>query len=479
MLIEQPIEKQNQNVFPIEYNIYALSLRTEGAIEYFYLNLDPELVGIPTGNTGLHELYLAFLDFYKHTGLHKVDPIAFQSWLTEQGGGFVTALGGEGVIAQYLDIFNDVPLSTPEAVTTVLKHRANKRKQMFALQELQLLVGSKEIKTQADKEKLLRLTEQIRDLEKEMGYDPLSCVVTAHDIAENVDELWDIPDFMPTQFLDLNKALGYSETGGFVRGGVTVLAAPSGHGKSTLAKILCNNWLNEGYSVLYINFEEPENHWNRILMTQIIKKNVYAGASVLERIKYNDVFKDRMEEWGDRLMVRHDPDSSYFDDLELWLRDIIAHTARMPDIVVIDTIQSMQAKGAGKPRWGEYEHMMIRLEKLAKDMNCVLIITAQENLGRIKEGREVAEQYDIGGSISIVQKSTVTVVITKKKALAGQDAVDESIVQLSIPKNRITGTAFAGDPPLLRYNDETKSFEEYVLAPQDDYVEWDLQQMGI
>ena len=479
MLTGQPIERLNQNTYPIEYNIYALSLKTEGAIEYFYLNLDPLLVGLPTGNTGLHELYLAFLDFYRQTGLSRVDSIAFQSWLAEQGVGFVTALGGEGVISQYLDIFEEVPLSTPEAVTTILKHRANKRKQLNALQELQLLVNSKEIKTTEDRAKLLILTEQIRDLEKEIGYDPLSSVTTAHDISSRIDDLWTVPDFISTQFPKLNAALGYTQKGGVIRGGVTVVAAPSGHGKSTFVKTLCNHWLDDGYSILYINFEEARDHWERILMTQVTGKNVYMGCGEHEQAHYSEMFRNKLNEWGDRLMVRHDPETSYFDDLELWLRDIIAHNNHMPDIVVIDTIQSLQTKGAGKPRWGEYEMMMIRLEKLAKDMDCALIITAQENLNRLKDRREVAEQYDIGGSITIVQKSTVTIVITKKRSLPGQDAEDESIVQLQIPKNRITGTAFIDNPPLLRYNDETKSFEEYTLAPQADYIEWDLQQMGL
>lgn len=420
----------------------------------------------------MHELYLAFLDYYKHTGLDPVDPIAFRAWLSDQGQNFVQSLGGEAVVAEYLEAFNDIDLSNAESVATLLKHRANKRKQLNAMQELQLLINSKDIKTAADRNKLTYLTDEIRSLEQEIGCDPLSVVTTATDIIAHIDDLWEIPDFVSTPYDSLNVALGYSAKGGFIRGSVNAIAAPSGHGKSTLVKCFANHWLDQGYTILYINFEEPQEHWERILMTQITGQNIYAGLEPGQREGHTNTFKTKLNEWGNRMMIRHDPDTSYFDDLELWLRDIIGHNERIPDIVIIDTIQSMHIKTGGKPRWGEYEQMMIRLEKLAKDMNCVLIITAQENLTRIKEKREVAEQYDIGGSITIVQKSTVTIVITKKASLPGQDAVDESLVQLSIPKNRITGTAFVGNPPILRYNDNTKSFEDYIIPDQQDYIEW-------
>lgn len=476
----EPVSNFNEDTtYPIEYNIYALCLRQDGAVKYFNDNLPSELVGIPTGNTGLHELYLAFLDFYNHTGLDRVDPIAFQAWLIDEGKTFIETLGGEGVVIQYLELFNDIPLSNPESVVAILKHQSNKRKQMNVLQELQLLVNKKEVKTNVDRDRLSQLTEQIRSLESEIGYDPLASVTTATDIATRTDDIWDIPDFIQTPFPSLNRVLGYSESGGLIRGAISVIVAPSGAGKSTLAKCFMNHWAEQGYTTLFINFEEAQTHWERILMSQITGKNVYIGATDEEKIYYNKIFQERLAKWGDKFMVRHDPDTSYFDDLELWLRDIIGHNERVPDVVVIDTIQSMQIKAGGKPRWGEYEQMMIRLEKLAKDMNCALVLTAQENSNRVKEKREVVEQSDVGGSLTIVQKSTVTMVLTKKHLLAGHDAEDESIVQIQIAKNRITGTAFINDPPLLKYNDTIKSFEEYIPAHVPEFNDWETEKREI
>jgi len=172
-------------------------------------------------------------------------------------------------------------------------------------------------------------------------------------------------------------------------------------------------------------------------------------------------------------MVRHDPDTPYFEDLEFWLRDIIGQNSMMPDVVIIDTIQSMFTRGKGKPRWGEFEEMMVRLEKLARDMNCALIITAQENANRMKEKREVVQQSDTGGSLTIQQKCAVTIFLTEKRLATDDDTEDENIMQLQIPKNRITGSSFLYDPPLVKYIDYKKTYEEYEPVTDDSYTSSD------
>jgi len=52
---------------PIEYQIFALSLREEGAIKYFSEELDPSIVGINHGQKGIHEFYRALLAYHTAT----------------------------------------------------------------------------------------------------------------------------------------------------------------------------------------------------------------------------------------------------------------------------------------------------------------------------------------------------------------------------------------------------------------------------
>jgi replicative DNA helicase len=472
MILDEITEVQE---VPLEYQIFALCFKEEGAISYFNENLDSDLVGLIHGEKGINEFYTALLSFYRATSLDRIDSIAFKSWLSSETE-IYDALGGNAGVSILIDLILSTDFSNKESVLELVKYKANKRKQINYLQELQILIGKKGLKKEEDISRINELASAIKDLENQIKYDPFSKLTTAIDITERAEALLDIPSFLPTQFKALNKAMGYTEDGGFFRGAVHAIIAASGKGKSTFAKCLTNYWLDSGLRVLYINFEEATGHWERILMTQIIGRNVYLEADnwdSVEASKYLRIFKDRLLEWGDRLMVRHDPETPYFEDLEFWIRDLIGHPERTPDVLIIDTIQSMFIRGGGKgkPRWGEYEEMMVRLEKLAKDMNAAVIITAQENSNRMKEKREVVQQSDTGGSLAIQQKCAVTIFLTDKKLIAQDDVTDSSITQLQIPKNRITGSTFMYDPPLVRYNDYNKTYEDYEIVSSSTYLE--------
>lgn len=470
MTIEEISESEQS---PLEYHAFALCLKEHGAISFFNDNLPADIVGLIHGEKGTHEFYESLLAFYRATNLDIVDPIAFKSWL-ETETDIYSALGGSTGISIMIDYVLSVDTPSKESVLELLKYKANKRKQINHLHELQILLNKKGLKSVDDISRISELTSEIKELENSIKYNPLDKLTTANDILARVDGLLDIPNFMSTQFKSLNRAMGYTDDGGFFKGAVHAIIAASGKGKSTFAKCLANHWLDTGHRVLYVNFEEAVGHWERILMTQIIGKNVYSESdkwTETEKQGYLNQFKAKLEEWGDRLMVRHDPDTPYFEDLEFWLRDLIGHGDKIPDVLIIDTIQSMFTRGAGKgkPRWGEFEEMMVRLEKLARDMNCALIITAQENSNRMKEKREIVMQSDTGGSLAIQQKCAVTIFITEKKLVSGDDSEDENIMQLQIPKNRITGSTFSYEPPLVRYVDSRKSYEEYEIVSNTSY----------
>ncbi len=463
--------EENKEQYPIEYQLFALSFKEEGALQYFKENVLDEDVGFVHGLNGVSELYKALLSYEKSTSLPKVDPVAFKSWM-ESETDIVTALGGTSGVEELIGTILSLELSDKEAVAKIIKHKASKKRQLDYLEELKILVSNKNIKSDQQISRINDLVSLIQSLENQTDYNPLDNVTTAYQIIDRIDSLLDIPDFLPTQFKSLNRAMGYTDEGGFFRGAVHAVIAPSGKGKSTFAKCLVNHWVSSGYRALYVNFEEAQSHWERILMTQITGQNVYALAdkwSPEDRDKYTNIFKNKMMEWGDNLMVKHDPDTPYFEDLEKWLRDILGHGQDMPDVIVIDTIQSMFTRSKGKARWGEFEEMMVKLEKLARDMNCVLVITAQENANRMKEKREVVQQSDTGGSLAIQQKCAVTIFITEKRLVSGDETEDENIMQLQIPKNRITGSTFVYDPPLVRYVDSRKSYEEYEIVTEESY----------
>lgn len=453
----------------LELQVFALSMQKEGAIEYFAEHLP--VGAVRDGGRGLADIYQTLLDFYNKTGVTRIDKVALQSWLENEDPDLQKALGGKDSFESLLKEMETIKeTSTPEAVAALLRYRHNKSRQTYSAKELNDLVQVAD-HSEEHISKINELADKIRQL-NQTGVDPLRSVYDGERIAADAEALWELPSFLPTQFKSLNRAMGYSDDAGFMKGAVHAILAASGKGKSTFAKNLMNHWVEEGNSVLYINYEEARAHWERILFTQITQQNVYLGKEVSEVDKrhYTQLFKDKMMEWDGRFMVKHDPDTPYYEDLEVWIRDV-ANRKSAPDVVIIDTIQSMFLKGTGKslPRWGQYEEMMVRLEKLAKELDAVIIITAQENSNRMKERREVVQQSDIGGSLSIAQKSSATIFITDAKTESGDDSIDETVMQLQIPKNRITGVAYMMDPPLVKYHDESKSYVELELPPLERY----------
>lgn len=470
------LEEATDNIVDsIEYKLFASCLKEPGAIEYYSQELDHESVGHVHGNLGIHELFCAFVDFHKKTGLDHVDLVAFRVWLSDETDVY-KALGGQEGFDALVGEISELDFPDKKSIVEIIKYKQIKKVLSDNLSELNYILSKKGYQSDEDSKRVAELTNKIAELQSFSRRNPFNDVTTAQDIIDRSENLLDIPDFVPTQFKALNRAMGYTDNGGFFKGAVHAIIAPSGKGKSTFAKCLANNWLDNGYRVLYVNFEEAIGHWERVLMTQILGVNVYAESSKWDDKQKKSAlqkFKSKLESWGDRLMVRHDPDTPYFEDLENWLREIIGKDFNIPDVVIIDTIQSMFTRGSGKgkPRWGEFEEMMVKLEKLARDMNCVLIITAQENANRMKEKREVVQQSDTGGSLAIQQKCAVTIFITEKRLISEDETEDENIMQLQIPKNRITGSSFVYDPPLVRYVDEKKIYEDYEVVSDASYSE--------
>jgi replicative DNA helicase len=458
---------------PLAYQVFGLAFQEPGAIGYFSENLPTLAVGAAEGQCGLSQFYKALLSFYEKTGLDPVNPIAFKSWLQSETD-IYEALGGYEMVNLFVETMTKLELSEPRAVTSVLRTRANKRQQLDFVQELQGLLNRKSKADDDTTSRIQFLADKIRELENDLDYDPLVRVVTANDIANRAETLWDIPEFMSTPFKALNRAMGYTDGGGFFKGAVHSIIAQSGKGKSTFTKCLCNHWADQGHTVLFINFEEPAALWERTLLIQLTGHNMWLGSgSDTQKEEMTRIFQNKLRKWGDKFMVRHDPDTPYFDDLEQWVRDLAGHVT--PDVVVIDTLQSMFTKGNKAARWGQFEEMMVRLEKLARDMNSVFIITVQENANRMREGREVVQQSDTGGSITIQQKSAVTIFLVERRSTTGDDSIDGTIMELQIPKNRITGVTFSKAPALVKYVDESKSYIAYDPVEDNDYPAFGMQ----
>lgn len=452
----------------LDKQILAASLYDPEAIGIFSEFLNPDAVGKPVQAYGYFQLYSDIVKCHKEIG--EVTPDIFGAWLDNYPA-VLDQLGGKKSYNELVKSLDGVEKINPTSLLKLAHKRLGRTQTIKKMEELKQALGD----DGADDDSLEALSMEIQDRIRSARPEHKLVIRTATNIAEDAEALWDFQPFIPTQYKGLNASLGYDrDSGGVMRGNIYSIVATSGLGKSTLVKSMCNHWLDTGYKVLFINFEEAQDHWERILMTQITENNAYKKIASDEAARMTKKFKSKMNEWGDRFMIRHDPDSLYYEDLEHWLKEIYDnHEDKRPDIVVIDTIQSLFTKSGGKARWGEFEYIMVRLEKLAKEMNAVFILTAQQNSNALKESRTEINQSDIGGSVTIVQKSSVVIVLVPRKDNVDLDSFGSEgisdIIELHMPKNRITGTSAKKNPPLVKYDDEKKLYSDWSLAQDSKY----------
>lgn len=450
----------------IDYDVLATVLKDPDAPAIFKENIIDGAVGKINQAYGVYQLYKNAINCYETLG--QVDFETFGKWL-EQFPELYEKIGGKEAYAELVTELEPIDPSNPITLSKLVNNNYNRLIALRKIDNLRDTLMSDQSTDEDIDAASSDLQEKIRSAKKKRERISFRTALT---IAQESDDLFDTVPFIPTQFKSLNRALGYDkDVGGVMRGNIYSVVATSGRGKSSLVKAMCNNWLDTGYKVLFVNFEEARDHWERVLMTQVTGHNAYKAheKSSAELSSILEQFKSKMNEWGTRFMVRHDPDSLYFEDLEGWLRDLYDNQEQdRPDIVVIDTIQSLFTKSGGRARWGEFEQIMVRLEKLAKDMNAVFIITAQQNSNSLRENRSEINQSDIAGGVTIVQKSSVVMVLMPMQTEIDLDSYGSDgitpIMEIHIPKNRITGTQSNNNPPLVIYDDDLKLYLDYDIS---------------
>lgn len=463
----------------IDYDVLATLLKDPEAAPVFHEIIIDGAVGKVNHAYGVYQLYQNAIKCYETTG--EVNFKIFEQWL-QQFPELYDKIGGKEAYKELAGELELIAPSNPVSLAKLVNNNFSRQVALLKVEGLKQILSSDQATDEEIEAASAELQDKVRGVKKreEIHFR------TALTIANEADELFDTVPFIPTQYKALNRALGYDkDIGGVMRGNIYSVVATSGRGKSSFVKSLCNNWLDNGLKVLFVNFEEARDHWERVLMTQVTGHNVYKSheRTSIELSKISNAFKAKMNEWGSRFMVRHDPDSLYFEDLEAWLRDLYDHQEQdRPDIVVIDTIQSLFTKSGGKARWGEFEQIMVRLEKLAKDMNAVFLITAQQNSNSLRENRTDINQSDIAGGVTIVQKSSVVMVLMPMQTEIDLDSYGSDgitpIMEIIIPKNRITGTQSNNNPPLVRYDDELKLYLDYDMSEALASVENSYSQLA-
>lgn len=186
-------------------------------------------------------------------------------------------------------------------------------------------------------------------------------------------------ELVPTGFPKLDDAIG----GGFPRGGLTIIGARPGRGKSSLVQQFCENVMRRGNRALLCS---PEMAWHEV---------GDRGLSRATRVPLSDIrlrLLTRQQREALQRLRTDKGDCLLYDYARQTSRDVSrmarrARTGGELDLVAVDYIQFL----ADRPQKGEARYEVLaravrRLKGVARAVNSAMVVGAQ--LKRESQGRE-------------------------------------------------------------------------------------------
>src|SRR3990167_1725326 len=222
-------------------------------------------------------------------------------------------------------------------------------------------------------------------------------------------------EFMPTGFKKLDVFLD----GGFMRKELIVLGAYAGVGKSFLAGNIFFNIAKEGFKSAYFSLEIS----NEMIISRI------AGA--MSDIKPTRIMAGFLNEAEQGARLNAEAEICVWDNF-MYLYDDLYRLSEIEkeirennyDFVIIDFIQNIMMD-----RGDEYErlsHVSLVLQKLAKEMNCCILVLSQLSNDAARRG---AMEYK--GSGSIITVCDLGFFLKRSEAME-----NENSIELELKKNR-------------------------------------------
>lgn len=237
---------------------------------------------------------------------------------------------------------------------------------------------------------------------------------TIEQIFQEIDSRAKTMEFFCTGFKRLDEALD----GGFMRKELVVLGADSGIGKSYFAGELVWSMAQQGFKTAYFSLEiSSEMVISRLLasLSGIKPAKIVRSNLTLEEKAVVEDRKLDIQVWEDNLHIYDDVYE--IEKIEALLR------GNKYDFVAIDFIQNVVAKGE------EYERMSsvaLRLQKLAKELNCCILTLSQLSNSAVK-----SDHLEYKGSGGIAMVCDLGFILKRNKGNSIQNNI-----KLELRKNR-------------------------------------------
>lgn len=226
-----------------------------------------------------------------------------------------------------------------------------------------------------------------------------------------------------------HKALDEHLNGGLERGAITLLLAGTGIGKTTITTHLCNKMALQGYNVLQIVFEDNIQTIRNKHFAKLVNKNIkWVDENKKEVIAFlQQKYPNECKQLTEHLRIVRLPNNQMtITEIENYIKKV--NEDFKIDVISLDYLSCLKHINTFQPPHVEEGEMVRDLERIANEMNIVLMLA--EQLNRSGNGSD-ASMMNVQGSISKAQDANTIILLSRT-----QDQQKESKADLSIEKCR-------------------------------------------
>jgi len=248
----------------------------------------------------------------------------------------------------------------------------------------------------------------------------------ASEILQSIEQNKKNLEFLPTGFIALDTFLD----GGFLRKEMIVIGAFTGIGKSVFGGQILYQIASKGFKTAYFSLEIS----GELLVARLVGQlcNIKPTRIIAGLLKPDEF--DRKGEAKAKVAM-YDADMDFYDDI--YLLEDLEKTIRENEyeFIVIDFIQNIQLK-RNLDEYARLSYIAIELQKLAKEMNCCILVLSQISNKVAKDGSKDLE-YKGSGSIAMVADLCFMIQRDQVQALDTEgNPVGKQLVKLTVLKNR-------------------------------------------
>lgn len=198
-------------------------------------------------------------------------------------------------------------------------------------------------------------------------------------------------EFLPTGLVNIDTSLD----GGFIREELIVIGGFTGIGKSYISSQIMFNIATKGYRTAYFSLEITNQMvLSRLIGQQADIKSIKIVTGNMQEFEHKKALIAEGKIQGYEEFMNFYDDVYEYDKIEKNIRE------NNYEFVVVDFIQNIIVKGMD-----EYErlsHISLRLQKLAKEKNCCILVLSQLSNSIARNINDAQLEYKGSGAIATV-----------------------------------------------------------------------------